>query len=427
MRIGVLGGGALGLTAAYRCARAGHAVTLLERQDLVGGLAAGFRLGDAWLERFYHHLFETDRDIVALIDELGLSSRLWWKKPVTAVLYRGRRYQLDDPASVLRFSPLAPVDRVRLGAALALLKLTPSARPFEPFTANRWLRTAMGDAVFSTVWEPLLRAKFGEFHDQVSMAWFWARVYCRTPRLGYLRGGFQTLYLALAEAVRERGGEIRLNAEVESIASEGGTVAVTVNGRIERFDRVVATLPTRLFARLARGLSEDWLTRHDWGDWLGAHCAILGLRQPLTDIYWLNVNDPGYPFLALVDHANFAERDDYGGLHPVYLGNYLPMSSPRFQQTDDEVLTEYIPALQRINPAFDRSWIETMHVFRAPYAQPVVTREFPARIPPHTTPLPGVYLANMFQVYPQDRGQNYSVRMANRVAQMVLRSAAASG
>ena len=41
------------------------------------------------------------------------------------------------------------------------------------------------------LWQPMLEGKFGtHFHD-VNLAWFWARVYKRTPRLGYYRGGFQ--------------------------------------------------------------------------------------------------------------------------------------------------------------------------------------------------------------------------------------------
>lgn len=420
MRIGILGAGALGLTAGYRFASVGHHVSIYERLEVVGGLAAGFRIGDTWLERFYHHLFRSDRDIVALIDQLGLGTRLEWLKPITAVLWEGRQHQLDDPLSVLRFPPLSLPERLRLAFVLAVLKLTPSAAPFESSTASVWLRRAMGDRVTDILWEPLLRAKFGEYHASVSMAWFWARIYCRTPRLGYLRGGFQLIYEELAERVRNNGGVINLGRDVRTVRVEGDGVAIVSNGVSEHFDKVLITAPTRAFARLAPELPPEWLRRYDWGDWLGAHCVILGLDRPLASSYWLNVNDPGYPFLALVDHANLVPAADYGGLHPVYLGNYLPMSSSRFAQSDESIIAEYSDAIRRINPAFDPSWIRQTWVFKAPYAQPVVTSEYRRHIPPHRTPLRNVFLANMFQVYPQDRGQNYSVRMANRVAAMML-------
>jgi hypothetical protein len=104
----------------------------------------------------------------------------------------------------------------------------------------------------------------------------------------------------------------------------------------------------------------------------------------------------------------------------VYLGNYLPMSHRLFRATKAEVLAEFLPALRRINPAFQDSWVQDSWSFGAPNAQPVVTREFPEHIPPFETPLPGLWVGNMFQVYPQDRGQNYSVALANRLAAAVL-------
>jgi protoporphyrinogen oxidase len=143
----------------------------------------------------------------------------------------------------------------------------------------------------------------------------------------------------------------------------------------------------------------------------------------LQSAYWLNVNDPGFPFLALVEHTNFLPAGDYGGRHLVYLGNYLPMDHPLFQEADEDVLAAFLHPLRRINPAFDRSWVTESWVVKAPYAQPVVTRGYPQRLPPHDTPIRGVYLANMAHVYPQDRGQNYSVRLGERMAMRLLADA----
>jgi protoporphyrinogen oxidase len=186
-------------------------------------------------------------------------------------------------------------------------------------------------------------------------------------------------------------------------------------------DQLLVTTPTRIFMRLAADLPDDYRSRHDYGDYYGAHTVILGLnRQLLEKTYWLNIHDEGYPFLTVVEHTNYMPSGDYGGLHVVYLGNYLPMSSPIFKMTKEEILAEFLPALKRIVPAFDESWIVESHAFGAPFAQPIVTVDYHEHIPPHETPLPGVYLANMFQIYPEDRGQNYSVKMANNVVGRML-------
>ena len=412
----ILGAGALGLTVALRLAQRGHAVTVIEREPLPGGLAAGFEIEPGmWLEKFYHHLFRSDRRAVAMIEELGLGDRLEWKAPVTATLRDGRLHQLDSPASLMRFSPLPVADRLRMGAALATLKAMPNPRLLEGQTAASWTRRWMGRAAYDVVWEPLLRGKFGDAAPEIAMPWFWARVHDRTQQLGYLRGGFQQLYDGLAEGVRQAGGEIRFGTSVTSVKTDGDQLSVETDGGTERFDRVVSTLATRLTARLVPELPQEWRDRHEWGRAYGAHCTILALDRPLTSAYWLNMNDPGYPFMALVEHTNYRPPAEYGGRHLVYLGNYRPMDDPLMTASRDAVLDEFLPHLKRLNPEFDRSWLTDAWTFAAPFAQPIVTVDYRDHIPPFATPIPNLWVASMFQVYPHDRGQNYSIALAERL------------
>jgi protoporphyrinogen oxidase len=172
--------------------------------------------------------------------------------------------------------------------------------------------------------------------------------------------------------------------------------------------------------RLAEGLPEDYRQQYDWGVALGAHVVIVALNKPLmTPVYWLNINDQGFPFLVAVEHTNMIPPQEYGGRHLVYLGNYLPMDHPYFSQPDEHTVAEFLPHLRKLNAQFDESWVREWWVFKAPFAQPVVTREYPEHIPPLKTPLPNVYMGNMFQIYPQDRGQNYSIRLANRLVELM--------
>jgi protoporphyrinogen oxidase len=183
----------------------------------------------------------------------------------------------------------------------------------------------------------------------------------------------------------------------------------------QEFERVISTLPTRLTCRLVPDLPADYRTRYEWGTAYGAHCLILALDRPLSDAYWLNITDPGYPFMALVEHTNMRRPDEYGGRHIVYLGTYRPMSDPIFTTEADALVDSVVPYLSRINPSFDRSWITERWAFGAPFAQPIVTVDYRDHIPPFETPIPNLFVANMFQVYPHDRGQNYSVKLAERL------------
>jgi len=415
MDYGILGGGALGLVAALRLAERGERVTVYEREPIAGGLAAGFQIGDAWLEKFYHHIFRTDQGIVRLIGELGLADRLRWPRPRTVTFWGGQIYQLDSPLTVLQFPPLTIPQRLRMAAALAFLKVSPAA-PLEGKLATAWLRRWMGEAPYRIVWEPLLRGKFGATRDEIALPWFWARIHDRTTELGYLRGGFQTVYNRLVERIEALGGVVHLGVAVNEVTTKpDGKLTVVTDAEDRSFDRVISTLPPRLLCRLVPELPADYRAQYDWGRAYGAHCLILALDHPLTDSYWMNINDPGFPFLALVEHTNYMPLGDYGGRHLLYLGNYRPMDDPLFKQSKEEVLAEFLPHLARVNPAFSPSWVTESWAFAAPFAQPIVTTEYKDHIPPFDTPIPGLYEASMFQVYPHDRGQNYSVLLAEEL------------
>jgi protoporphyrinogen oxidase len=414
----------LGLTAALRLVQRGHRVTVFERESLPGGLAAGFRPGGAdgpWLEKFYHHLFQSDQNAIALIEEMGLGADLTWHRPRTVVLRDGTLHQLDSPLSLLRFRPIPIWDRLRMGLALAYLRAISKPDRLEGALAAAWIRGQMGAAAADVVWDPLLHAKFGDHAETIALPWFWARVHDRTAKLGYLGGGFQRLYDGLADRVRANGGEIRFGRDATLIARgrDGLTVEHAPAGggdpTTDEFDLVLSTLPTRITARLAPDLAPAWLEQHDPGPALGAHCLILDLDRQLTDAYWINLNDPGFPFLALVEHTNMRSPEEYGGRHLVYLGSYRPMDDPVLRSDPEELLADWMPALRRLNPRLERSWITRVWGFAAPFAQPIVTVDYASRIPPFETPVQGLWIANMFQVYPHDRGQNYSIELAERV------------
>src|SRR3954467_3434459 len=150
-QVAVIGAGALGRAGARRLARGGARVTVFEREPMAGGLTAGFKVGPNWLDKFYHHLFRTDRRMIGLFDEMGLGDRLQWGRPPTAVLRNAQIRRLDGPLEVLKFSPLSPVARVRLGIGVAMLKAAPDPERFEGQTAAGWLQRWMGREAYEVV------------------------------------------------------------------------------------------------------------------------------------------------------------------------------------------------------------------------------------------------------------------------------------
>ncbi len=427
MNYAILGGGALGLMTAYRLTQAGHAVMVFEQEATAGGLASGFHVSNdeqMWLEKFYHHLFRSDTTVIQIIKELGLDDRLEWLRPRSVFLINGKTEQLDSPLSLLRFKPLRLDERVRVAAVMAFLKAVPPAW-LEGKTADTWLRRWMGKRPYGMLFEPLFVGKFGAMKDEIALPWFWARIHDRTTRLGYMRGGFQHVYERLVERIRQQNGKVLLNTRVEKVEQVAGDIdnkqqwSVQTSKGTWTFDRVISTLPTRLSCRLIPALPEDYRAKYDWGQAYGAHCLILALKRQLTDSYWINICDSGYPFTGLFEHTNFRSPSEYEGKHLLYLGNYRPMNDPLFNQSKEEVIAEFLPHLQRLVPSFTTEDVQESWLFKAPFAQPIVTTEYKEHIPPLETPLAGLWLANMFQIYPHDRGQNYSFELAERLVKQV--------
>jgi len=424
LNIAIIGAGFAGLATAYELTKHGHTVVAYEAASQGGGLASGFKAeGWAWtMEHFYHHWFASDYAIINLARELGVGDKLYFKAPVTAIYHQGGMYPFDTPLAVLRFPHLGFADKMRTGLVIAYLRLLRNWHSLERTTAHEWLPRWMGRRAYEVVWEPLLIGKFGDDYQQVNMAWFWARIHKRSKRLGYFVGGFQTLADALVERVRQQGGTLRFNTRVEEIApdAEGGLRVRSANGD-ETFDRVIATVSPRLLAKLVPVLPSHYLAQLQNLKSYGAVVLILALkRQLLRGVYWLNLpKGEGFPFLALVEHTNFADPQHYGGDHLVYCGDYLPPTHRYFQMTQDELLNLFLPALQRFNPEFEPHWVRTSWLFREPYAQPVAPVNYSQHIPPLQTPLPGLYFASMSQVYPWDRGTNYAVELGQQVAKMI--------
>ncbi|MEO8083351.1 MAG: NAD(P)/FAD-dependent oxidoreductase [Ardenticatenales bacterium] len=423
--VAIIGAGFAGLSAAWDLAGAGWAVTVFDGAPKAGGLASGFR-DDRWewpLEHYYHHLFQTDRAILGLAEEIGFARSLLTLRPVSASFFRGRAYPLDGVVPILTFPGMPLVDRIRMGVVGLYLKLRKDWRPLERVTAESWVRRWMGDRAYRAIWEPLLLGKFGPQHYRaVPMSWLWARLHARSFKLIYVAGGFQAYADALVHAVEGRGAAVRLGTPVRAVRRTDDGLAVATDAGEDVFDRVIATTAPHVLARLAPDLPADYTADLARLQHLGAVVFVLALKQPLmTDgTYWLNLDKREMPFLACVEHTNLIDPDHYGGDHLVYLGDYLPTDDPAFDAAPDALLASWLPALERINPAFRPDWVRTHWLSRVRYAQPVVPCDFSSQIPPLATPIAGLYLASMSQVYPWDRGTNFAVDIGRRVAAEVM-------
>jgi protoporphyrinogen oxidase len=424
--IAIVGAGVGGMAAAHDFVRAGHQVEIFEAADYVGGLAAGIKdpKWDWSVERFYHHWFQTDKDMLGLIDELGWRDQVIFPRPKTVAYHNGQFYPLDSPLAALTFPGYNLFGMVRFGLATAYLRYVAKWQSLEKYTAVEWMRRRYGEQVYQSLLEPLLAGKFGEHLPDVNMAWMWARLKARSTRLGTFEGGFQAFCDKLADDLRRRGVQIHLSTPVSRITPAGeGKVQIDLPDGPREFDCCLATSSPALLARLAPDLPKEYLQGLLNLQSMGAVVMVLALKHQLSEegYYWFNLpKSTGYPFLALVEHTNFVSPEHFGGEHIVYAGDYLDTSHEYFRLSDEELFERFLPGLKKFNPKFERNWVRKFWVSKTPYAQPIPLVNHSRNIPDIRTPLRGLYFASMSQVYPWDRGTNFAVEIGRRAARLMM-------
>ncbi|MBI3092712.1 MAG: FAD-dependent oxidoreductase [Candidatus Levybacteria bacterium] len=428
MKIAVIGAGFTGLSAAYQLIKKGHQVTLFEKDSSPGGLALGFTLKDwQWsIEKHYHHWFANDNSILNLAKELKYN--VIRKRAKTSVYIKDSSYQLDSPLNALTFPQLKVIDRLRMAGALGFLRYNPFWKPLEKYQASSFLPKIMGNKPYEMLWEPLLNKKFGSFKDAISLAWFWARIRKRTAELAYPKGGFLEFAKTLQRKIKSEGGVFYYNSEVKNLESVRGKARIATFDLSKHqnpfrnfvFDRVIVTLPSFLFLKIAGGLPNNYQKQLLNLKGLGAINLILRLKKPfLVDgTYWLSICDKKSPIMAIVEHTNFMDKKYYNNEHIIYIGNYLPADHPYMKMTASELLKIYDPYLRKINPNYSLSVIH-YSLFKVPFAQPIIPINYSKIMPPFETPLKNIYLANIQQVYPWDRGTNYAVELGEKVAKLI--------
>lgn len=426
----IVGGGFAGLAAAYELAKSGKKVVVIERDRELGGLAGGFKVGNEVLEKFYHHWFNNDVEIFKLIEELGENHNILLRPTRTGMYFANQFFRLSTPMDLLKFDALPFFDRIRLGVAVLRAKSIKDWRKLEGLSAKEWLIDLCGQRAYDVVWDPLLVGKFGDVAEDVSAVWFWKKLVLRGGSrsssgdevLAYYKGGFAELANRLGEAIIKLGGEIRLETAAIQVVTEGGSgKGVLTNDGLVSAENVIVTTALPITADLLQeSAPAPFLEKLRRVRYLSNVCMVLSLDRSLSDTYWLNVNDPGFPYVGVIEHTNFEPPSSYGGRHIVYLSKYLPPHHAMYKMSDAELVEFSIPHLQKMFPEFDASWIQDVHVWRADYAQPIAEKHYSSIVPGRETPFPNVYVTTMAQVYPEDRGTNYAVKEGRGLARQII-------
>ena len=433
-RVIIIGAGITGLTAAVRLISKGCSVTVVDSSSSVGGLAGSIMIDGTPVDRYYHFICREDNDLVKFINELGLKDKLFWREAGTSSFIRGKIYPFNTPQDILKFDPAPVLQRIRFGVHVATSQFRKDWRSLDRIAAKPWLIGKIGRQAYDAIWDPLLRIKFGEFHDQISAAWIWHRIH-RVSRsrsrffgmnsYGFLEKGCHTLMESMLEKLYQfENFSLVLDSKVSRIRVENNNVRgieITDKDLMEA-DCIISTCSIPKFLKFTDSLGNYGSSLASI-DYLNVVCILLEIDRPFSNNFWLNVNDPRIPFNGIVETTNLNPRLDLRGGRLVYIPYYLSRNNPRWSMSDSQLLDESLAMLKLIRPDFSEKWIRNRYVFRDLNAQAVCKIGFSKKIPDVRTPVNGLFITDSAQYYPEDRTMSASVRLGMRVAALAGKGA----
>ena len=425
MRIGIIGGGLMGVALAYFLTEQGLDVTLLEQGNKLGGLNGEIQFGDLRVARYQNPILSTDHALLDLCERIGLQDEVIFQKAATGFVYDNALHSMATLTDFLTFSVLNVRDRMRLGTILLRTRGKADWAVLDEIPARDWLTQHGGAEAFDRLWRPLLEAKFDGAHERVSASYIWAwlnrmgsirRMPNFESKIGYLRHGHYALVSALAQAFVDRGGKIEYDSRVQEIEVAGGRVQrLRTTGKPLEFDLTITAIASPALLPLLPGVSAEYRAALANTKYLGLVCPVLVLDRPLSQFWTLNLTDPTIPFATVVEMP-----------HPHYK-DYTVVHLPRFTAPDndwlgvsDDVIREaWLSHLKIIFPQFDERSLRFFAVSRARYVEPVHSVGMMSNRPAVMTPYAGLALVNSSQVYPELPTSNATIAHAQQVAQQI--------
>jgi protoporphyrinogen oxidase len=423
----IVGAGFTGLTSGYVLSKQGKKVLVVEADEAPGGLAGTFKFSDGVkVEKFYHHWFNNDIYVPDLVKELGLDGDIILLPTRTGMYFNGRIWKLSTPLDLLRFKALSFINRIRLGLLVFQVRRIKDWKTIEHLSIREWLESLCGKSVYKVVWEPLVTAKFSVFAEEVNAVWMWKKLVLRGStrndkggeELAYFKGGFGRLAEELVAAIKKNGGDINLECRVTGVQATHNKIdALVTDQGILHGDKFLFTPAFPIIAEILKSAADpQWIATLKRVKYLGNMCLVLRLKQSLSETYWLNVNDPGFPFVGVIEHTNFDSPENYKGTHIAYLSRYLAVEDIVWSYTDEEYFNLAMQYLKQMFPNMETSWVLDYKVWRSEYAQPVTERNYSSYVPKCDTPFENILISTMAQIYPEDRGTNYAIREGRFIA-----------
>ena len=425
-KVVIIGGGILGLYAAYQLTKRNYDVTILEKSNFIGGALRSYNIDGYDIEQFYHHFFTVDDDLINFLKEIGLENNILFNYAINGFYYKEGIHQLFKPSDLIGFKPLSVKGKFELVKFMINVKMINDVKKLDEYTAKEWIIKVAGSSVYENFFKVLLRSKFGENHERASAAWFIERINLRShvdkngEKLGYLKGGFNQLVELLKSEILKNGGEMLMEADIkEIVVSNEKAAAVIYNGKEIKCDYIISSIPPFVLTKLVQFPSE-YTNQLNQLEYQPAICVLIGLDKQITDkFYWVNVIKDNNSFGAFIEHTNLIPKEIYKDTTIVYLASYVEKNSKLMSMPEEEVFAQYFNDIKNMFPFLDKKNVKWWRVSRDFNTGLIYKTGILKLIPDIQTPVKNIFIGGMFNSYPE-RSISKSVQLGAKIVDKIL-------
>jgi len=431
MKVGIVGGGMMGLASAYYLSKAGLDVSIFEKEEQIGGLSRPAEiLPDLKWDQFYHVILTTDEELLGFLNEIGIGMDLHFKHTKTGFYTDGKIYSMSSSYEFLKFEPIHFLDKIRLGIGILYASRLTNWQKLEKIYVKSWLIRVFGRRNYEKMWDPLLRAKLGNAKDQVSAAFIWGiikRLYgarktgAKKEMFGCVSQGYYSILRKIKDELLKTGVNIYTEHAVSNIRNDAsGSITICTDKDSFAFDKAVLTIPNPEICKILPEAPNAFKEKLKKIKYLKLVCGILVLNKSLSPYYVMNLTDPELPFTGFIEATNIVPEGILQGRALIYLPKYMDPGDPFYSCSDEFIKNEFIKGVHKIFDDFSDDSVISFTIAREQYVQPIQEVNYSNNINEMKTPIQNLYYVNTTMILNSTLNNNEVVKLSRKLSGNVL-------
>ncbi len=402
----VIGAGPAGLTAAYELGKRGGQATVLESDEVVGGISRTVVADGYRFDIGGHRFFTKVAEVEALWHEILPDEDFMQRPRSSRIYYQGQFFDYPlKPFSALR--TLGVVEAIRCGLSFLWVRIRPPKDQstlegyvvanygwrlyghfFKAYSTKVWAvppseisaewgaQRIKGMTLWSAVWEPL-RAQLGGRRDKS------AQVTSLIEEFQYPKLGPGMMWERCQELVEQQGSKVVFDARVTKISHQGGrATAVHAGGATYDADHVISSMP---FNALLRAMDPP-VPAHvqaaadalHFRDFLSVALVVPADKVAWTD-NWIYIHDPEIKTMRVQNFGSWSPHMVKEGSNVLGLEYTVQEGDEWWTATDEELVERGKQELEALG-LMRAADVEGGYVVRMPKAYPVYDEDYRANV-----------------------------------------------